>query len=257
MLKLYYFRYIYIIMKNFKYLSILLILFGCNFSSNKIEPVLETDFKIKDSSKTNFDSIIITNTKPNYSDSINFTDSNGLKQGQWIRKWKGKLVEKYTYVNDTLNGHYETDHGEGFYLNGKKEGFQYTYYGEKESILMISYFEKGNKIWSGFPTADREYLIPIKGFHISKDSIYIEAPDINNQIWYKGNFFLYSDIDNTQRTYAYGVHKIYHRNGNLKGIVNYSIKTIMEYDSLGNLLYETTFNQHKIHQQPITSFYLQ
>jgi hypothetical protein len=203
----------------------------------------------KDTSEIQVDSLPEKILKPDYSDSINFTDSNGWKQGQWIRKWKDKLVENYTYVNDTLNGPYETDHGEGYYKNGQKEGLQFSYYGKKESILMVNYYANGNHIWGGFPAAGRDFVIPIKDFHISIDSTYVKAPYVNGQTWYEGSFCLLPDSMNNGRLlpYRYGVHKVYYMNGNLKAIVDYNKETIQEFDSLGNEKYHTGFENYKTH----------
>jgi len=211
----------------------------------------------KDTSEIQVDSLPKNTLKPDFLDSINFTDSNGWKQGQWIRIWNGKLVEKHTYVNDTLNGYFETEHGEGWNKNGHKEGFQFTYYGEKESILMVNYYADGNHIWGGFPAAGRDYVIPIKDFHISVDSTFVSAPYINGQTWYEGNFCLLPDSLNNGRIlpHRYGVHKVYHMNGKIKAIVDYNDKTIQKYDSLGNKKYHTKFENNKIHNLPTLGRY--
>jgi hypothetical protein len=218
---------------------------------------MEKSISIKDSIKNTSETTTDTNPSVNYSDSINFTDSNGLKQGQWIKKWKGKLVEKYTYINDTLNGHYESDHKEGFYRNGQKDGFDYLYYGEKESILMVNFYENGTHIWGGCPASGREYLVPVKDFQISKDSIFIKASYINKQTWYEGSFCLLPDSLNNGRLFPhrYGVHKVYHMNGKLRGIIDYNKETILEFDSLGNQKYQATFKQTEIHKLPTLGRY--
>lgn len=192
-----------------------------------------------------------------YSDSINFTDSHGWKQGKWIRKWKGKLVESYTYVNDTLHGHYETDQGEGYYKHGQKDGLQFAYYGEKESILMVNYYTNGTHVWGGFPAAGRDMVIPLKDFHISVDSTYVKAPYINGQTWYEGNFCLLPDSINNGKLlpHRYGIHKIYHMNGNIKGIVDYDEEIVQEFDSTGKRKYQAHFNEWKIHNLPTLGRY--
>lgn len=188
---------------------------------------------------------------------INFTDANGWKQGKWLRKWKGKLVELYTYVNDTLHGPYETSHGEGYYNNGLRHGFQFAYYGEKESILMVNYYTNGEHVWGGFPAAGSELLIPVKEFHISVDSTYVKAPYINGQTWYEGGFCLLPDSLNYGRLlpHRYGIHKIYHMNGQIKGVVDYERETIHEFDSLGRLKYQARFDEAHIHRLPTLGRY--
>lgn len=203
------------------------------------------------------DSIIKSTPQIDYSDSVNFVDSNGLKQGQWVKKWKGKLIEKYTYVDHVLHGDYETEHGKGYFENGKMEGLQYTYYGDKKGIMMVTYCEKGERIWSGFPLANRDFLIPVKDFHIYRDSIEVKAPYMNGQTWYEGNFCLLPDRKNNNRymPYRYGVHKVYHMNGKVKGIVDYSKQTVQEFDSLGNQKYQAKFEETEIHQLPTLGAY--
>lgn len=239
-------------MKNALIHTLLFILFtGCNSSIDKQS--LKEDGLKTERTKTKSGLEGERNIPIDYSDSINFRDANGLKQGHWIKKWRGRLVEDYMYVNDTLHGPYELDHGEGYYKNGKKEGFEYLYYGEKESLLGVNYYENGAHIWSGCPTAGRAYVIPVKEFQISKDSTYVKAPYINGQLWYEGSFCLLPDKTNNGllMPHRYGIHKVYHMNGKIKGIIDNSKETIQEFDSLGNLLYKAKFEQYEIHRQRI------
>lgn len=156
-----------------------------------------------------------------------------------------------------MNGHYETNHGEGYYKNGQKDGLQFSYYGKKESILMVSYYNNGKRIWSGFPAAGRDFVIPLKDFYISVDSTHIKAPYINGQTWYEGSFCLLPDSLNNGRLlpHRYGIHKIYHMNGIIKGIVDYDNETIQEFDSLGNRKYQTKFDESTIHNLPTLGRY--
>ena len=128
-------------MKNGIIHTLLFVLFtGCNSGADK-QP-MRNNAPREVSSNAVLDSNNKIHATIDYSDSINFRDANGLKQGHWIKKWRGRLVEDYMYVNDTLHGPYELDHGEGYYKHGKKEGFEYLYYGEKESLLGVNYYEK-------------------------------------------------------------------------------------------------------------------
>ena len=218
---------------TFLFIILVLLLIGCQ-SPEKAKPDPGLKIQVTDSTQ-----IIKTPEElvheVNYSDSLNHTDINGLKQGPWERYWNDKLVESYFYVNDTLHGPYKTDHGEGVYKHGKKHGYQFSYYGDKESILMVNYFEDGEHLWGGFPRAGRDLLIPIKEFHILKDSVHVVAPYINGKTWYEGSFCLLPDSLNSGNLtpHSYGIHKVYHMNGSLKGIVDYDNKTIVEYDSSG------------------------
>jgi len=53
-------------------------------------------------------------------DSVNFVDSNGLKQGFWIKKYPGgAIMYKGTFINDKPDGEFTR-----FYENGMKMSFQ-------------------------------------------------------------------------------------------------------------------------------------
>lgn len=192
-----------------------------------------------------------------YSDSINFTDSNGWKQGQWIRWSKGKLVENYMYKNDTLNGHYVTEKGEGYYKNGRMDGYQFSYLRDREDIQMVNFYIDGVHIWGGFPSEGQKFVVPVKEFHISVDSTYVVCPNIYGSTWYEGSFCLLPDSLNNGRLlpHRYGIHRVYHNNGNLKAIVDYDEETIQEFDSLGEMSHHTTFDGKEIHRVPTLGRY--
>lgn len=190
-------------------------------------------------------------------ETINFTDSNGLKQGKWIKKWRGKIVNIEHYKDNLLHGYYAyyIDGNvlvcDGNYVNGKREGLFFSYYDYKSKLIgMESFYKNDTSIWFGFPAADGNKLVPIKGFGIHKDSVFIQAPDYDGKIWYEGTFKLqnnkYNDI---KETIAYGIHKVYFKNGKLKGIVDYDKKMMEEFDTNGTKLYKAKFSQFGIHKQ--------
>jgi antitoxin component YwqK of YwqJK toxin-antitoxin module len=159
---------------------------------------------------------------------VNKTDTNGLKQGVWKTKgWKDKIINISNYVNDTLNGYYFDWNGgqmDGYYLNGKKNGFFRHYYGDikDESVLTIHLYEMDSLIWTGFPASDQMYLVNVKGFHSNLDSVFLEVPYTNGKIWYRGA------LVNNQEV---GLHSVYSKNGQLLATVDYATEWITEFDS--------------------------
>ncbi len=142
---------------------------------------------------------------------------------------------------------------DGNYINGKREGMFFYYYDYKSKSLMgESYYKNDTSIWGGFPACDKDRLVPLKGFGIKKDTVFIQAPDYYGKIWYEGNFCLkFEKSCNRKMTYAYGIHKIYFKNGKLKGIVDYDKQIIQEFDTNGTKLYKAKFSEFEIHQQSI------
>ena len=232
------------ILRTLNILTILFILIGCSWSekttnTQNVSPGVKTD--------TNFQK-------------ANFKDREGLRQGRWTSKNKQNEIEIKTYKNDTLDGYcsignYSWRH-EGFYRNGKLDGIQRTYAGM--NVVTIGFYKDGKKIW--FTTFD-ESLIPIKGFSIQEDTtIFVEAHFPSGQKWYEGEFISKKDKGKTYpffETIPIGQHKIYFTNGKLKGIVNYSKKTIAEYDSFGKQIYNTIFSDVETHGHPVPTDYYQ
>ncbi len=177
----------------------------------------------------NQDSIIIKPYKIDYSDSINYTDENGLRQGKWIDMWEGKVAGIKTYINDTLNG---------CFFRGVIEEKNYS---------MLSYFNMGECIWSAFGY-DHQLLFPTKGFTLSKDTVLIQAPYYNGQLWYEGKFI---KIGNKRKYHCsvlhngVGIHKVYYENGNLRAEINYDNITLKLYPNEANSNYkEYTFKEY-------------
>jgi hypothetical protein len=189
------------------------------------------------------------------SEKLNWRDENGFKQGKWIKNLKDKVTEIAHYKNDTLNGYYlsfgRTGGYEGNYIKGKREGMFKSWYVYKKILLSVVFCKNDSLIWMGFPAADENNLCPLKGFHIERDSVFIIAPYENGKIWYVGHFCLRPSKTNRGRlmTFAYGTHKIYFRNGRIRGIVDYSKELIQEFDSLGKELYKAKFDDYNIHNQ--------
>lgn len=243
-------------MKHFIPIVLLIFIVGCGDSNNSksLENIDSLPFK------TSTKIIDSTLTKPKQKETLNFTDSKGLKQGKWVKKWKGKIVYVEHYKDNLLHGYYAYYLAgneiacDGNYINGKREGMFFSYYDFKsKSIEMESFYKNDTSIWGGFPAAMEDRLVPVKGFWINKDTVFIQAPDYYGKIWYEGNFCLrFSKMNKQKLTYAYGIHKVYFKNGKLKGIVDYDKQTIQEFDKNGIKLYKAKFNEFDIHKQSVS-----
>lgn len=193
----------------------------------------------------------------------NFTDHLGLKQGRWSFTNKQGERETYTYKNDTLNGYYCLGNWVwryvGTYKNGMKDNIQWTYSGNK--AVNVSFWKDGKTLWLANFSADKDKIIPLKGFQISNDTtLYIIAPYPSGKKWYEGQFINTNHFKSTRQsgfhTYMTGIHKIYFEEGTLKAIVDYDHQTITEFNSEGRKLYSTTFNDVKKNNQEISNSYL-
>ena len=243
-------------MKFLRVILISILFYSCSFDNNQKNTESQLDSLQEPQSD-----LPETSTEKNISSAdtsavLNFRDDNGLKQGKWIRKLKGEIIEIAHYKNDTLNGYfqsYEFGGGyEGKYENGQRQGIFLNWHVNKKSLLAVTLYKNDKQVWMGFPSADEHYLFLQKGFQIEIDSVFIQAPYENGETWYEGHFCLRPSNMNKGRlmTYPYGNHKIYFRNGKIRGIVDYSNEMIQEYDSKGNELYRTKFSDYLTHKQP-------
>ncbi|MFA9214576.1 MAG: hypothetical protein ACEQSR_12130 [Candidatus Methylacidiphilales bacterium] len=240
-------------MKNFAIILTIIIFIACG-NSNTSNSIVITDSVTLKTDTTLLDSV---NTKKPAVETINFTDANGLKQGKWVKKWKGKIVNVAHYKDNLLHGYsaYYLNGNvltyDGNYVNGKREGLFLGYYSFKyKSICWEGFFKNDTCIWSGFPACDKDRLVPLKGFGINRDAVFIQDPDYDGKIWYEGNFKLQKNKYNDRKeTEAYGIHKVYFKNGKLKGIVDYDKQTIQEFDTNGTRHYKAKFNEFEVHKQ--------
>lgn len=237
-------------MKTFAIFLTLIIFTACGNTNTSKSDVL-TDSVTLNTDTTLLDSVI---TKKPEEETLNFTDANGLKQGKWVKKWKEKNIEIKNYKDNKINGYYFNNFYnpiEGYYKNGRREGIFFEFYDFKKKIIVVERFYKNDtSIWGGFPACDKDRLVPLKGFGIKRDSVFIQAPDYDGNIWYEGSFYLKFDKHlNRKETVAYGIHKVYFKNGKLKGIVDYDKQTIQEFDTSGTRLYKAKFNEFDVHKQ--------
>ena len=70
---------------------------------------------------------------------------------------------------------------------------------------------------------------PVKSFIIESDSVYLKCPFGNDIVWYEGLVINQEPV---------GIHKMYYSNGELQFEVDYNLKTVKEFDSIGTLLSE-------------------
>lgn len=177
-----------------------------------------------------------------YSDSINYTDNQGLRQGVWEeRGWKNKLISRVFYIDDIENGPYIISDGYykvGNYNQGKKHGVErWTYTLEvPDNDLVVLMFDNDSILWQAHPAADAGQLIPTKGIRLFNDSVLVNIPFSNGVIWYKGLYI------NKQPK---GIHKIFYPNGELQGWVNYELLQAESFDSLGNFVRQDTVFKFK------------
>lgn len=227
---------------------------GCNDSSNT-----RTEKYTRDTTTTTkqisdlYASNCVSSPKNRTEDTINFIDSAGLKQGKWVETYKGETIEIKHYKNDTLHGPYIDLNGnieERYYREGKLDSMSSVYYGDRESLMRIAKYDQGKKLWVGFPASGSQRIIPLKSFYIFVDSLFIQAPYTNGNLWYEGSFYRKPDTTATRdtATVAYGIHRVYYKNGKLKSIINFKNKKLIKYDYQGNILFEADFKDQHIHE---------
>lgn len=182
-------------------------------------------------SYSEIDSTLITPEIKQEKEVLNYTDSNNLRQGKWIEKgYKDRVISIKHYKDDILNGYFFEFKGmerDGYYSNGKRNGFFRTYYDKikDDKVMLLTLYENDSILWHTHPAADKDYLIPIKGIRVFKDSIYVSAPHTNGKTWYEGLF-----INGKYK----GVHKIHSENGKPKATVDHDNKIITFFDTIDN-----------------------
>ena len=207
---------------------------GKIYAYNKFH--VRNTYKIKQIDSNNFKLINLTTEERLKRDSINHTDSYGIRQGKWITSHH----HENNYVNGKLHGQQLEFYSNGDirykdnYTNGTKEGYNFSYYKGKKEPFTVSYYENDNNLWMGFVEANKQFIYPLKDFHINTDSIYVVAPYNNGNTWYEGAFLNPEQKEITGK--RVGIHKVYFTNGKHKAILDFDKKRITEYDSTGKIL---------------------
>lgn len=207
-----------------------LLVLGCKYSSTteRHTPQWITD---KSAQTAQEDSIPLVKEFPiDYSDSLNYVDEQGWKQGPHIAKneW-GKVILEATYKNDTIVGYYRYWDGmqkDGYYENGKKHG-NFNWYYNNGSILLISHWEHDSIIWHAPYIANQFQGYPVKDLTMEVDSVYVEVPHPNGKIWYRGLFVNNKEV---------GIHETWYDFGVQHGILDYNTRKFTEFDSTGNII---------------------
>lgn len=193
-----------------------------------LETNAKTILKDIDSLFTSFqDSLIDTNH--------NYKDAKGLKQGKWVKSLNGKVVSIRHYSDNILNGYFfewENMQTDGYYIDGLKEGYFRTYYGDskRNKVMLLSFYENDSALWYAHPAADKNFLIPMKGIDVLNDSCYVIAPHYNGKLWYEGLFV---------KGFAKGKHKVYSTKEELTGIIDYDKKQILTLKSFNKRAFAT------------------
>ncbi|MGB1041148.1 MAG: toxin-antitoxin system YwqK family antitoxin, partial [Flavobacteriales bacterium] len=185
-------------------------------------------------------------------DSTNFRDEDGLKQGNWIQKMKnGNILRENNYLNGKKHGQQLEFYSNGDirykenYKNGLKEEYNFSYYKGKTEPFTVGYFENDTNLWMGFVEVNKQFIYPLKDFHINTDSIYVIAPYNNGNTWYEGAFLNPEQKEITGK--RVGVHKVYFISGQLNATLDFDKKRITEYDTIGNILIDNdTFEKGTI-----------
>ncbi len=237
--------------------------FTCCSSHSEKSKLKANDESYRDTIKEN--TIIVDRNHLNEkvdSNRINYKDSNGLKQGQWITfDKKNNFKTIFTYRNDTLDGFYYKGNAgwrsEGTYKSGIYDGIQWVISGN--IVQYYAYHVNGKLTYGACYAADRNLLVPIKGFSVLTDSTYVKAIHYNRKLWYEGLFVLRPGErnNNSKSTTPIDIHKIYFETGELRGIVDYKNKLITEYERTGRILYSTSFSNENIHRQHIRKSWME
>ena len=116
-----------------------------------------------------------------------------------------------------------------------------NYHPDSTSAHYAAYYEHGTHVWSAFPWELESYIVPVKGFHSSKDTVEISVPYNSGKTMYVGT------IVSTDSNHAKGIgmHRAYYETGEIKALVDYGKKTISLFEQNGQLIKTTTISHWK------------
>jgi antitoxin component YwqK of YwqJK toxin-antitoxin module len=172
-------------------------------------------------------------------DTLNYRDEAGLKQGIWKHYLKGKIWKIEPYKDNLLHGqHYEYwANGEVMrtdYVNGIKHGYYLHYEPASTSGRVVSFYDQGEYVWSAFPWDLESFIVPVKGFHTSRDTVEIKVPYNTGELMYKGS--IVGERNSSRMSHGVGIHQAYYATGELKARVDYTIDTIYIFNKRGQLV---------------------
>ena len=181
----------------------------------------------------------------------NYTDATGKKQGIWKSYLNGKLWKEENFKDNVLHGKskiYNADGGinESHYAAGQLDGLLLNYYPDSTSANYAAYYEHGSHVWSAYPWELESYIVPVKGFHTSKDTVEINVPYNSGKNMYVGT------IVSTDSNHAkgIGIHRAYYESGGIKAIVNYDKMRITIFNQNGSVYGESDVNVWKGNKLP-------
>lgn len=172
-------------------------------------------------------------------DTLNYRDEAGLKQGIWKHYLKGKIWKIEPYKDNLLHGqHYEYwANGEVMrtdYVNGIKHGYDLHYAPDSTSGSFVRFWEQGENVWAAFPWELESYIVPVKGFHTSRDTVEIKVPYNTGELMYQGTIARKSN--SSRMGHGVGIHQAFYASGELKARVDYTRDTIYIFNKRGQLI---------------------
>ncbi|MFM9984633.1 MAG: toxin-antitoxin system YwqK family antitoxin, partial [Flavobacteriales bacterium] len=121
----------------------------------------------------------------------NYADAAGKKQGIWKSYLNGKLWKEENFKDNVLHGKskvYNSDGAiqESHYFDGQLHGLILDYYPDSTSAHYAAYYEQDKHVWTAYPWELESYIVPVKGFHSSKDTVEISVPYNSGKTMYVG-----------------------------------------------------------------------
>lgn len=171
----------------------------------------------------------------------NQLDSLGRKQGNWRTDLNGKPWKVERYKDGERHGVQQEFWANGeiiesTYAEGLKHGAQSHYHPDSSVANMYSWHERGNQVWMVFPWELERYIVPVKGWSAGMDSVEIRVPYVSGQLMYSG----YLNHGERILDVAYGRHRAYYPDGQLRAIIDYDQDSMTIYSPQGAVLERTT-----------------
>lgn len=167
----------------------------------------------------------------------NYTDTNDLKQGKWVKLENNKFSKIQYFKDGYLDGvSYELTDGDTIevkhYVKNKLNGICLHCPQFLKACAHCTFFQDDKKLWTAFPQDLKHNFIPFKGFILHVDSAYIKIPYKNGNIFYEGK------VKRQEKPFkphwiCLGEHKIYYQNGNIEAKIDYDIDSIKVFNRAG------------------------
>lgn len=186
---------------------------------------------MQDVSATNLQIDTLQEVRKEKTDTLNYTDVNGLKQGRWETYWNGKIAKREFFRDGKLHGVCENYQGNEVwktsYSHGIRNGISGLYAPKNSYATFITYWNDGKKVWSVFPWDLNESIIPIKGFLSEvEDTSEVVVHFNSGQLMYSGKI-----VGNDAVPVL--IHTSYYETGELRAVINYDKDTIHVFEKNG------------------------